>query len=158
MLWPRRFLFGFVVLSTSIFVGCGARSMVDDMVRGTVGSIDGGLPGYDAGTLDAGACGDGLCDNGETPYTCLRDCGYCGDGICAPNESFATCPQDCQRTITPVCGNHVCEPGETPSNILQLPPGLSRLLRRWHLPAGAWRDAEQLPRLLQPVLRRWDLR
>ena len=66
------------------------------------------------------ACGDAVCSPGEDPCDCPVDCcGTCGDGVCAEyvvdgeiccNEG-TTCPEDCAG---PVCGNGVCEPGETP--------------------------------------------
>jgi hypothetical protein len=35
----------------------------------------------------------------------------CGNQICEPGESMLNCTVDCQQ---PVCGNLVCEPGEDP--------------------------------------------
>ncbi len=44
-------------------------------------------------------CGDGICNNGETPGTCPSDCGgsnpYCGDGVCNNGETCSTCVTDC---------------------------------------------------------------
>jgi len=43
-------------------------------------------------------CGDGLCNNGESPYSCPLDCGLpavCGDGVCNGLETQDTCPDDC---------------------------------------------------------------
>jgi len=37
----------------------------------------------------------------------------CGNGICEVGETQYNCPADCKG---PVCGNRVCEPGETPDN------------------------------------------
>jgi hypothetical protein len=42
-------------------------------------------------------------------------CPVCGDGICDPGESCSNCPADC-GTCSPVCGNGICEAGETCSN------------------------------------------
>lgn len=39
----------------------------------------------------------------------------CGDGICQPFEQRGgSCPQDC--VVSAVCGNNICEAGESPSN------------------------------------------
>lgn len=80
-------------------------------------------------------CGDGICQNGESPW-CVPDCGavsntpsptptptsiiihggYCGDGICSfwDGESFGNCAADCGG-VTGVCGNGICESGESPT-------------------------------------------
>ncbi|WP_437740933.1 hypothetical protein WMF39_35500 [Sorangium sp. So ce1504] len=50
-------------------------------------------------------CGDGACNNGETPSSCPSDC-KCGDGICNGNEWCGNCATDCGSC----CGNHACEP------------------------------------------------
>ena len=67
--------------------------------------------------LDCHVCGDGQCDNPESPATCAADCcGTCGDGICALSswgcgETAASCVPDCKGTV---CGNGICEKGENP--------------------------------------------
>ena len=44
----------------------------------------------------ADPCGNGVCDPGETCWTCPADCACkCGDGVCTHGESCATCPVDC---------------------------------------------------------------
>jgi len=53
-------------------------------------------------------CGDGVCNNGETPSSCPSDC-KCGDGICNGNEWCGSCPSDCGSC----CGNGTCDNGET---------------------------------------------
>lgn len=40
----------------------------------------------DLGTCGQETCGDGLCDESETPETCTVDCG-CGDGVLAAHEA-----------------------------------------------------------------------
>ena len=77
---------------------------------------------------EAGTCGDGVCDPGETHDTCANDCcqlsdgsgggsGYgsgggsghgsgagaicqaqCGNGFCDGNETHSSCPSDCCET------------------------------------------------------------
>ncbi|MDI1476283.1 hypothetical protein [Polyangium sp. y55x31] len=59
-------------------------------------------------------CGDGACNNGETPSTCPSDC-KCGDGVCNGNEWCGSCSQDCGSC----CGNHVCDNNETCSSCSQ---------------------------------------
>lgn len=55
-------------------------------------------------------CGDGACNNGETPSTCSSDC-KCGDGVCNGGEWCGSCSQDCGSCY----GNGVCDKsvGET---------------------------------------------
>ena len=57
-----------------------------------------------------GSCGNGKCDEGESPSTCAADCS-CGDGVCAPDE-VGTCANDCLVS----CGNAKCDPWETPKS------------------------------------------
>jgi len=59
-------------------------------------------------------CGDGSCNNGETPVTCSIDCGApisCGDNICNGDESSITCSQDCFEI-----GPEATEPSNQPAN------------------------------------------
>jgi len=54
-------------------------------------------------------CGDGRCDDGETPHGCPSDClGACGDGLCGPGEDPDGCPEDCLAG----CGDGLCEAEE----------------------------------------------
>ncbi len=75
-------------------------------------------------------CGNGTCEVGETSTTCLQDCptsvcctanGYqCGNvaicngscGVCGGGQTCDTSSYTCQ-TASAVCGNLVCETGET---------------------------------------------
>ncbi|MDI1442523.1 hypothetical protein [Polyangium sp. 6x1] len=59
-------------------------------------------------------CGDGACNNGETPSSCPSDC-KCGDGVCNGNEWCGSCSADCGSC----CGNHACDNGETCSSCSQ---------------------------------------
>ncbi|MDI3282207.1 hypothetical protein [Polyangium sp. 15x6] len=58
-------------------------------------------------------CGDGVCNNGETSWTC-SDC-TCGDGVCNGSERCSTCSKDCGSC----CGNGVCDNNETCSSCSQ---------------------------------------
>jgi len=44
-------------------------------------------------------CGNGICDDAETPQNCNQDCPgggpICGDGDCNGDETCSTCPVDC---------------------------------------------------------------
>jgi len=62
-------------------------------------------------------CGDSSCDAGETPASCPADCAagpVCGDDFCEAPETLASCPVDC--AADPVCGDGACEGGETPTS------------------------------------------
>jgi hypothetical protein len=71
------------------------------------------------------ACGDAVCDPGES---CIADCDICGDGVCSPHEqAYGTCQDDCTTCgdgycgsnescasdCGPECGNGICEIGES---------------------------------------------
>jgi len=60
-----------------------------------------------AGTV-TNTCGNGVCDGGETVFTCDYDCGFCGDGLCTVFENGQNCPEECG----PSCGQGTCDPGE----------------------------------------------
>lgn len=78
-------------------------------------------------------CGNQLCEPqcGETYINCQIDCGLCGNGLCQPElgENYYSCAVDCPQ----VCGNNICEAGETPENCPEdcIPPGPN--LNTWML-------------------------
>jgi hypothetical protein len=69
----------------------------------------GGIYRYEKVIALCGSCGNGTCDEGESPATCSQDC-FCGDGICSPAE-LGSCIQDCS-----LCGEGRCNGLETPKN------------------------------------------
>jgi len=81
-------------------------------------------PGLDERCDGSDADGDGLvgCADPDCWSVCTPSCApgttcdaaapKCGDGTCnAAFETCRTCPADC--TCTPVCGDFICDPGET---------------------------------------------
>ncbi len=81
---------------------------------GTFGCGDGFCLGFGCGEntetcpADCGsACGNGTCDRGEDPTTCVEDCAIkaCGNRVCEGGEGPEICPEDCAST----CGNCECE-------------------------------------------------
>lgn len=62
------------------------------------------------------ACAGGGSDGDPTPDApSSNNAPVCGDGTCAAQE-VGVCPQDCGNTAQAVCGNQMCEQGESPSN------------------------------------------
>jgi hypothetical protein len=60
------------------------------------------------GRCAVASCGDGTCNDGETPSSCPADC-HCGDGVCNGGETCSSCASDCGSC----CGDGVCNHGET---------------------------------------------
>ncbi|HEY8377875.1 MAG TPA: hypothetical protein VIK91_15370, partial [Nannocystis sp.] len=55
-------------------------------------------------------CGNGTCEEHETPENCPQDC-LCGNGVCDPGEEM-DCPQDCPDTAEDsagMCGDGICQ-------------------------------------------------
>jgi hypothetical protein len=64
-------------------------------------------------------CNDGL-NNGDCPKTCsslciLNNCPVCGNGICEEGESKLNCIRDCRPNVV-ICGDDICDIGETVEN------------------------------------------
>lgn len=58
------------------------------------------------------SCGDGICDPGETAWSCPSDCtfgSYCGDGKCLDGELPTDCPADCRVYDSCVPGGRRCD-------------------------------------------------
>ncbi|MCS7134559.1 MAG: M14-type cytosolic carboxypeptidase [Candidatus Pacearchaeota archaeon] len=78
-----------------------------------------------SGPENRAACGNGICETGETQDNCCEDCGcnqgicienvcvivqpYCGDGKCEANETQETCCKDCGCPERKVCRDNICQ-------------------------------------------------
>lgn len=79
--------------------------------RCVAGWRPGGIYAVEAVIAEFGSCGNGICDDWESPVTCLVDC-YCGDGVCSGLEYISgNCVVDCGT-----CGDGLCRSPETPKN------------------------------------------
>ena len=76
-------------------------------------------------SLKEEVCGDNICAVGENHQNCPKDCpsggrdGYCDgikDGICDPDCIFFKTREKDPDCIKTICGNRVCEFGETQNN------------------------------------------
>jgi hypothetical protein len=65
-------------------------------------------------------CETGIPDAGDKTFYCAIDCGWCGDGLCGAGDKDDKSGTSYCEDCPPVCGNNVCEPGETP---LPMPDG-----------------------------------
>src|SRR3989304_419127 len=77
-----------------------------------------------------GECGNGLCEPefGENPLTCPQDCGspppVCGNDVCESGETCSSCAKDCGSCPPgPVGGNGGGDTGEEGQEQEQPPPG-----------------------------------
>jgi hypothetical protein len=82
------------------------------------GSDDPGDPTPDAPSSSTPVCGDGTCAAQEVGV-CPQDCGstaqaVCGNQMCEQGESATNCPNDCAAQA--MCGNGTCETGENATN------------------------------------------
>lgn len=97
-------LFGYK--STDLLTCCGDKCTKG--ARCDAGWASAGRHGYQRVVGKCKACGNKVCDPGESPTSCPKDC-RCGDKVCSPEE-IGKCNKDCGS-----CGNGVCErPAESP--------------------------------------------
>lgn len=106
-------LLTFIIPSKS-FSGPPPGSIVDPCMTQAVASVDSETGGgtYSSPCGPTGpVCGNGVCEAGETVYTCCQDChsavktncsGGWFDGVCcaAAGENITNCPGDCSQIIT----------------------------------------------------------
>lgn len=70
----------------------------------------------EGGGVPGSVCGNGQCQDGETPQNCPNDCmtsggPYCGDGNCNGTETAGSCDVDCGNespACQPRCGGRAC--------------------------------------------------
>ncbi len=90
--------------------GSGNESIPSEEVSATVPSVP--------------ACGNGICESGETSQNCPADCTgggggpVCGNGICEAGETSQNCPADCgvQGNICDSSGDAVRIVNESPAD------------------------------------------
>lgn len=78
---------------------------------------EGCLDGSDHDGDGSSGCADPDCWPRCSPMcppgvTCAPTAARCGDGTCSALENCRSCPGDC-GACTPVCGDFICDPGET---------------------------------------------
>jgi len=73
--------------------------------------------------VEPDTCGNGQCDDTETPTSCPGDCGStggtsCGNETCEPGlgETASTCSYDCTTVAENTCGDGYCASPETDIN------------------------------------------
>jgi hypothetical protein len=64
-------------------------------------------------TTIAPCCGNGICEEPETPSTCSDDCPACNAAKCVRASYDYTAQRCVTEPITPCCGNGICESTET---------------------------------------------
>jgi formylglycine-generating enzyme required for sulfatase activity len=89
---------------------CNDAECGDDGCGGSCGECDVGYECQEGACVQAGYCGDLVCDAGtdEDCRTCPGDCGdCCGNGLCSPNdgEDCGSCTIDCGDC----CGDGYCD-------------------------------------------------
>lgn len=98
----------------ALVAGCATT---DSVLPGWQEEGDGGSTGTASGEgggfVSNAECGDGVCQNPETPETCAEDCldDPCGDDLCDAGETCSSCEADC-GSCAPACGDGVCDASE----------------------------------------------
>lgn len=122
---------------------CGFDANLGRYGCGTAGEADPANPDDMVCPPPGPACGDGICQEGETQEMCPLDClypGYCGDGDCSGTEDFKHCPEDCQQGVCDVLPPAGCCVGNLAVYCYM---GDQQMVSCDHHPACGWNDGDE---------------